>query len=159
MLQTNNDLIKQTIEEYSNTVFRICLMYMRNQLDAEDAFQEIFMKIIEKAPRFNDDEHKKAWIITVASNHCKNLLKKKKYRITIEFNENYLLSNHVDEGNDLLHTIMTLPLNYRNVIYLYYYEGYSTKEISNILNQRDATIRTWLKRARESLKIMIGGCF
>lgn len=159
MLKCQNDYIKETIDNYSNMVYRICLMYLKNQLDSEDAYQEIFIKIIEKSPIFTNENHRKAWIITVTTNHCKNILKKKTYYQTINFDENIITPTNNKEDNDILSIIFTLPLNYRNVIYLYYYEGYSTKEISKILNKREATIRTWLKRARESLKIMMGGIF
>jgi RNA polymerase sigma-70 factor (ECF subfamily) len=77
-------------------------------------------------------------------------LKKRKRESTITFDENYLLKNELKD-EELLPVIFNLPLEYRNVIYLYYYEGYSTKEISSILKRRDATIRTWLKRARERI--------
>ena len=155
----DNNFIKSTIDTYSDMIYRICLLYLKNRLDVEDAYQEIFIKIIEKVPQFINEEHRKAWIITISSNHCKNVLKYKKYRQTSLLDENLVSSNDSNEDKEILKTIFNLPLNYRNVIYLYYYEGYSTREISTILKQRDATVRTWLKRARESLKIMIGGAF
>lgn len=159
MLKCQNEYIKETIDNYSSMVYRICLMYLKNQLDSEDAYQEVFIKIIEKSPNFVNENHRKAWIITVTINHCKNILKKKTYYQTINFDENIITPCETPKNNDILNIIFTLPLNYRNVIYLYYYEGYSTKEISKILNKKESTIRTWLKRARESLKIMMGGCF
>ncbi len=157
MLRDDNNFIKSVIDSYSDTIYRICLVYLKNRLDAEDAYQEIFIKIIEKAPNFNNDNHQKGWLITVTINHCKNLLKKKKYHHTLLLDENLISNKENKENKEILQTIFNLPLNYRNVIYLYYYEGYSTKEISNILQAKESTIRTWLKRARENLKIMLGG--
>ncbi len=159
MLNIDEQHIKETIEKYSDMIYRICLVYLKSSLDAEDAYQEIFIKIIEKVPQFNNENHRKAWIITVTSNHCKNVLRKKTYYRTVSYDENINIISKNQEDKDILSTIFTLPLNYRNVIYLYYYEGYSTKEISKIMQKREATIRTWLKRARESLKILIGGVF
>lgn len=142
--------IKEIMNKYSDMVFRICIIYLRNNADAEDAFQEVFIKIMKYKEKFINNEHEKAWIITVTSNHCKNILRKKKRETTISFDESYF-SNSKSQNEELLPVILNLPLEYRNVIYLYYYEGYSTKEISNILKRRDATIRTWLKRGRERI--------
>lgn len=157
MPKLEDSFIKTTIETYSDMVYRICLLYLKNRLDAEDAYQEVFIKIMEKAPLFKDEEHKKAWIIAVTINQCKNMLKKQKYRYALSLDENLIPCVQENEDKEILHIIFKLPLNYRNVIYLYYFEGYSTKEISVILKQKDTTIRTWLKRARESLKMMLGG--
>lgn len=159
MFDIDNNYIKETIEKYSDMIYRICLMYLRNGLDAEDAYQEIFIKIMEKATKFESDNHQKAWIITVTNNHCKNILRKRNFLKIIPYDENINIPVIDNNDNDILKIIFTLPLNYRNVIYLYYYEGYSTKEIAKMLRIPDATIRTWLKRARESLKILIGGVF
>lgn len=160
MVHINDDCsIRNIIDQYGDMVYRICLVYLKNKTNAEDAFQDVFIKIIEKAPNFVSEEHQKAWIITVTSNHCKNLLKKDKRNITLLFDENILSNNTTNDEQELLPIILNLPLDYRNVLYLYYYEGYSTKEISKLLNKKDATIRTWLKRARESLKIELGGVF
>ncbi|MDD2435666.1 MAG: sigma-70 family RNA polymerase sigma factor [Bacilli bacterium] len=159
MLTMKEKYIKETIEKYSNMIYRICLMYLKNNLDAEDAYQEIFIKIMEKSPIFVNENHQKAWIITVTTNHCKNILKKRTYYKTITYDDNINIPINDKEDKEILSIIFTLPLNYRNVIYLYYYEGYSTKEIAKILHKRESTIRTWLKRARESLKILIGGVF
>ncbi len=158
MLQdVKENFIQTVIDEYSNAVYKLCIIYLKNYHDAEDAVQEVFIKIIEKAPSFSSDGHKKAWIIKVTINHCKNILKRKKHETMLDDN----LASYVEkfDNKEILQSIFDLPLNYRNVVYLYYYEGYSTKEISYILKKRDATIRTWLKRARDSLKEVIGGAY
>ncbi len=159
MLDIDNNYIKKIIEKHSDMVYRICLMYLKNCLDAEDAYQEIFIKIMEKAPKFENDNHQKAWIIKITNNHCKNILRKRNFFQMLTYDDNINIPVTNNNDNEILRIIYTLPLNYRNVIYLYYYEGYSTKEIAKMLHIPDATIRTWLKRARESLKILIGGVF
>ncbi len=159
-LQNHSDVfLKSIIDDYSDMVYRLCLVYLKNRSDAEDAYQDIFVKIINSSFTFNSENHKKAWIIRVSSNHCKNLLKKSNHYQAVSLDENFILSSESSNDEEILQTIFKLPLNYRNVIYLYYYEGYSTKEISMLLRKREATIRTWLKRAREKLKIMLGGVF
>jgi RNA polymerase sigma-70 factor (ECF subfamily) len=154
MLQCNEKTILSIIDRHSNMIYRICFVYLKNKYDAEDAFQEIVIKIMERAPHFQSDEHEKAWIIKVSCNHCKNILKSNAYKMHISLNEDIEVKCKFLD-NTLEH-ILKLPLHYRNVLYLYYYEGYTTKEISSLLKRREATIRTWLKRAREMLKKVIG---
>jgi RNA polymerase sigma-70 factor (ECF subfamily) len=149
--------IHALVETYSNMVYRQCWVYLKNKEDAEDAFQDVFIKIIEKAPPFLSKDHEKAWIIRVTCNHCKNTLRFKKYRSLITYNENIDKIDDKSLESDLLKDILELPLQYRNVLYLYYYEGYNTKEIAHILVKKEATIRTWLKRGREKLKTVLGG--
>ena len=157
MLQVHDEVVETIIDKYSDTIFKICMVYLKNKPDAEDALQEVFVKVIEKAPKFNSDNHQKAWIIRVASNHCRNVLKSKKYRIAVSLDENILADDSSTEDKEILHAIFNLPLDYRKVIYLYYYEGYSTKEIAAITAKRESTIRSNLKRAREKLKQGLGG--
>lgn len=157
MTLITDEQIQGLIEIHSNMVYRLCLIYLKNKEDAEDAFQDIFIKIIEKAPTFLSKEHEKAWIIRVTCNHCKNVLRFMKYRALISYNENIDKIDDKPYDSELLKDILELPLQYRNVLYLYYYEGYNTKEITNILRKKEATIRTWLKRGREKLKILLGG--
>jgi len=155
----NIEVMRNTIDEHSDMVYRLCLVYLRNRFDAEDSYQEVFIKIIEKAPIFINENHKKAWIIRVTSNHCKNIIRSKKIKYEVTLDENQVSYIDKKDDNELMQYILKLPLNYRNVLYLYYYEDYSTKEISSLLKVKDATIRTWLKRARENLKDMMGGVY
>lgn len=154
MLQ-QEDKILQIIDKYSDMIYRICFIYLRNRFDAEDAYQELVIKIMEKAPHFLNDEHEKAWLIKVTSNHCKNMLRSQKIKRYIVLSDD--IAADIPNNDSTLEHILLLPLQYRNVLYLYYYEGYKTKEIAFLLKRREATIRTWLKRARESLKEAIGG--
>jgi RNA polymerase sigma-70 factor (ECF subfamily) len=158
MLQCDENTIIKIIDRHSNMIYRICFVYLKNKYDAEDAFQEVIIKLMERAPHFQNDQHEKAWIIKVSCNHCKNILNYNTSKKHVAFDEDIGLKT-IDTQDNTLEHILNLPLHYRNVLYLYYYEGYSTKEIANILKRRDATIRTWLKRARETLKNIIGdGC-
>jgi RNA polymerase sigma-70 factor (ECF subfamily) len=157
MLQNceEKDILK-IIDKHSNMIYRLCFVYLKNKFDAEDAYQDIFVKIFERAPEFLNDEHEKAWIIKVTSNHCKNILRYNAIKKHVLIDESITASETINE-DDTIKQILKLPLQYRSVLYLYYYEGYSSKEIAGILKKRDATIRTWLKRARERLKDLIGG--
>lgn len=154
LLKEREKDIIQIINTHSNTIYRICYVYLKNKFDAEDAFQELFIKIYEKAPVFLNKEHEKAWIIRVTINHCKNILRYNRLRKCLLLDENIVTIDNPQ--NETLQHILKLSLHYRNVLYLYYYEGYSTKEIALLLKKKEATIRTWLKRARESLKEIMG---
>ena len=154
-LYTNDE----TIEIYNrnvNTVYKICLMYLKNIPDAEDAVQNIFLKLIYGNYRFENLEHEKAWLILTSQNHCKNILKHwwKKQRVDID-NISEISYEENNTFDDIWKQILLLPNKYKIVIYLYYYEGYSTEEISEILNIKSPTIRSQLSTARKKLKIIL----
>lgn len=112
------------------------------------------MKFMEKQPRFNDDEHAKAWLLRVTINLSKNMLKASWRKNKSETEEALYQENQSDE---VLFCVMKLEENYRTVIHLYYYEGYSIKEIASILKLPSATVGTRLKRGRAKLKKMLEG--
>lgn len=150
LLRTDS-CVSEIISKYANLVFRLCIVYLKNNADAEDAFQDIFIKFFEKNPKFNDEEHIKAWLIKCTTNHCKNILGSywNRHRVSID---NVILPIEDKDDDELVKFVMKLPFKYKSVIYLYYYEGYSSLEISKILNIKEATVRTQLKRGRELLK-------
>jgi len=150
LLRTDS-CVSEIISKYANLVFRLCIVYLKNQADAEDAFQDIFIKLYEKNPKFNDEEHIKAWLIKCTTNHCKNILGSywNRFRVSMD---NVELPIEDKEDDELVKFVMKLPFKYKAVIYLYYYEGYNSLEISEILNVKEATVRTQLKRGRELLK-------
>jgi RNA polymerase sigma-70 factor (ECF subfamily) len=131
-------------------------MYLKNIPDAEDAVQNIFLKLIYGNYRFENLEHERAWLILTSQNHCKNILKHwwRKKRVDIDNipEPSYERKNTFD---DIWKQILLLPNKYKIVIYLYYYEGYSTEEISEILNIKSPTIRSQLSTARKKLKIIL----
>ena len=150
LLRTDS-CVSEIISKYANLVFRLCIVYLKNEADAEDAFQDIFIKLFEKNPKFNDEEHIKAWLIKCTTNHCKNILGSywNRFRVSMD---NVILPIEDKEDDELVKFVMKLPFKYKAVIYLYYYEGYNSLEISEILNVKEATVRTQLKRGRELLK-------
>lgn len=150
LLRTDS-CVSEIISKHADLVFRLCLLYLKNRADAEDAFQNIFMKLFEKDLNFNDEEHLKAWLIKCTTNHCKNTLTSYWNRFRVSIDDIVLPIVDKQEG-ELVRYVMKLPLKYKSVIYLYYYEGYSTLEISKILDIKDATVRAHLKRGRELLK-------
>ena len=143
-------------KKYVDTVYRVCYMYYKNKSDTEDAVQTTFIKLLETDKTFNDLEHIKAWLIVTASNICKNSLKHW-YRRLISLNsiENELESK--ENFSNLLESVLKLPTKYKIIIYMYYYEGYNSREIAKLLNKNESTIRTYLKKGRELLKDNLGG--
>ncbi len=139
-------------QRHADTVWRVCYSFMKNHHDAQDLMQETFIRLLRSDVSFKNTEHEKAWLIVTASNLCKNALRHPE-RITEDIDEQYDLSvpERPDEG--LKEAVLGLPPLYQEVIYLYYYEGYSTEEISAMLDTAPSTIRVRLSRARAKLKI------
>ena len=149
--------MKQIIDEYADMVYRIALTRCRCIENAEYVFQEVFMRFSIKNPKFESKEHEKAWLIRVTINLTKNVKESAWNRKVVRLDESIVFNTK--EENDVYSTVCELPQNYRTVIYLFYYEGYKVKEISNILNKNEGTIKTWLFRAREILKEKLEGGF
>lgn len=133
-------------------VYQICMMLMKNRPDAEDAAQNVFRKVMEDPKPFHDPEHEKAWFIVTARNECKNQLKHwwRTKRVGEEDLEH--LTWERPEDGELWEYILSLPEKYRMVLYLHYYQGYSTLETAEILGKNPSTVRTWLVQARWRLK-------
>lgn len=149
--------IEEIVDTYGDIVFRIVLQHMRNEAEAQDVLQEVFMKIIKKAPVFESAQKEKAWILRVAMNTCKDHWKYERLRKHSELLDSYPSYIESDTSFYILPYVLKLPPKYRDVIYLYYYEEYSVKEIADILNRKQSTILTWLKRAKAKLKVQLKG--
>ena len=143
--------LDELLEVYGDTVYRIALQNMGNVYDAQDVSQDVFLRIMKKRPQFTSKAHEKAWILRVTINVCKDCWKYQKLRTTVELQENLAgINEKPDYG--LLYEVMKLPVKYRNVLYLFYYEELSVSMIAEILQKKEATILTWLHRARKQLK-------
>jgi len=145
--------ISDSVQKYRSLVFRVALGYVRNIHDADDVTQNVFVKLMTKGKTFDSAEAEKAWLIRVAVNEAKNLLKSAWFRKTTALDE----SLAVPENHDLhlYDYVKKLKPKYRTVIYLHYYEKYTAKEIAVILKMPQNTVLTQLKRAREQLKTII----
>ncbi|QOR35053.1 sigma-70 family RNA polymerase sigma factor [Clostridium sp. 'deep sea'] len=152
----NINNINKIVEDYSDMVLRLAYMYVKNISDAEDITQEVFIKFFNSKIEFRDKEHIKAWLITVTKNAAKDNVKSWWKRMTSIFEDNFTVTDNYF-GSDVIKQVLDLPLKYRDIIYLYYYEGYSTVEIAKKLSMKEATVRTRLSRGRSLLKIELGG--
>jgi RNA polymerase sigma factor (sigma-70 family) len=150
--------VTRAIDKYADTVQRICYLHTKNEYDSDDIFQNVFLKYMTKSPPFKDEEHEKAWIIRVAINLCKDSFKsffKKNVCPIDEIKE--MSAEETEDLSFVREAVKKLPENYRDVVFLFYYEGYSAIEISSLLKKNVNTIYTWLKRAKDMLKNELGG--
>jgi len=140
-------------------VYRLCFMYVKNTSDAEDAVSTVFLKLIKSRKHFADQEHEKAWLICTARNTCKDLLKHwwRVQRVDLENLPEIPSWDNQEKAEKVLSALLSLPKKYKTVMYLYYYEGYSVKEMSGILLRKESTLQTQLAKGRDLLKIDLGG--
>lgn len=141
--------------KHENRLYRTALAITGNMSDAEDVAQEVFLRAYEKAPEFESEEHEKAWLIRVTVNLCNSRLRSPWRRRTVPLLNTYPASD--PEQHELLEQIMDLPSKYRTVIHLFYYEGYSIVDISELTRQKESTVRSHLTRARQKLKSVLKG--
>ena len=158
LLRTDEEIAK-IYKRHERTVYRVCFAYMKDHAETEDAVQETFFRLIKKAPAFESEEHEKAWLIRTATNVCKNTLKhwwRKRENIEDHYD---LAAQEPAETDDVMTAVTALPEKYKTVVYLYYYEGYSGKEIADILKKPRSTVRNHLHEARAILKERLGEDF
>ncbi len=149
--------LNRAIEEYADTVRRLCMIHLKNYYDTEDIFQNVFLKYVLNSVVFENDEHEKAWFIRVTINACKDLIKSFFRSKTVPLDELLSYSQNIsDDKKIILEAVLSLPLKYKNVVYLHYYEGYTAPEISKILNKNVNTVYTLLKCSKEMLKNKLG---
>lgn len=146
----HHDELKQTILRNSNTVYRLAYAQMKNTSDADDVYQEVFYRYIRKKPFFENQEHKKAWFIRVTVNCCKTSLKSFWKTKVCELDETF--EDTEVEKEDLSFALKKLPKKYSAVLYLFYFEDMSIKEIASALNLKEGNVGVLLSRARQKLK-------
>ena len=142
--------MEEIILRNENSLLRFAVTLMGSVTEAQDIVQDVFLKLVEKRPVFSTPEHETAWLITVTKNLCISRLRSPWYKNSCE-----LLESHPAEDSDqheLVELVQSLPAKYKIVIHLYYFEGYSTKEIAKITKQKESTVRQQMTRARELLK-------
>lgn len=151
-VRPTDDEIESLVNKYSNTLFRLCFTMLGSNADAEDAVSETFLKYITCPREFDGDEHKKAWLIKVAANVCRDMLRFRKRHSCLNFDD---LSDYYasEEDRGILDDVMALPAKYREAIYLFYIEGYKTEEISRLLSVSPAAVRKRLQYGRDILRL------
>ncbi|XID90343.1 RNA polymerase sigma factor [Paenibacillaceae bacterium WGS1546] len=160
LLRTDKELA-ELYQRHADLVYRLCYIYLRNPVDAEDAVQSVFVKLIQSQTVFNDREHEKAWLTVTARNYCKDVLKSwwKTRRVALDALPEVPSWSAAEPSGKVLARLLSLPEKYKTVLYLYYFEGYSVKEIAELLGYNESTIQTQLSRGRKRLKVDLGGNF
>ena len=144
-----------------NRVYRLALVMLGSQSDAEDMVQMVFLKVWEKKISFRDTDHETAWILTATKNQCKDVLKsyERKHCGTLEEMPEPGIASENHMENVVWLALESLEPKYRILLYLYYYEGYTSVEIAGILKKPQSTIRNYLHEARAILKERLGDDF
>ena len=138
-------------------VYRLAMVLMGNISDAEDVTQTVFLKAWEKKPDFRDADHEIAWILTITRNQCKDIHKSfyRRKRADLENAPEPQVTLETQMDSEIWEALQSLAEKYRMVLYLYYYEGYSVRELSVILRRRESTLQTQLATGRKQMKSLL----
>lgn len=150
-MEPENDRQKQEC----TMLVRVAFSYMKNEADAQDAVQETYVRLLERAPDFENGEHRRAWLLRTVINICKDMLKSAWAKHTVGLDnvgEQIFSLPPYGIRDDTFYVVMEMEQRYRVVLYLFYYEGYSIAEIASMLEQPQSTVKTHLKRGREELR-------
>ncbi len=146
--------IEEIVKEYSSMLYRICVVMLGNEADAQDAVQDTICKYLERTKGFRDKEHEKAWLIKVAQNRCRDMRRFHLRHPQVELEE--INADYEDpEYSDVLAELMCLPLAVKAAVYLHYIEGYKTTEVSEILGISVNAVKKRLQRGREMLRLRL----
>lgn len=147
--------IEAAVKDWGDMLFRLSFTMLGNQADAEDAVSETIIKYIEKAPAFADKEHRKAWLIKVASNNCRDMLRADRRRRWVSLEDVTELCRQ-ERDRDVMYELLNLPPKYRLAVYLHYVAGYKTAEMAGMLGISPAAARKRLEYGRKMLKLSMG---
>lgn len=136
---------------YGDSILRLAVSYLHNISDGEDILQDTLIKYIEKKPEFKSDQHEKAWLLRVAGNLSKNKIKHNNVRRSSPLEDEIIYEDNKDL-KFVWEAVKDLPVKYREVIHLFYHEGYQTSEIGLLLDKKESTVRSLLHRGRKVLK-------
>lgn len=149
-----NERATALLDRHGESILRLAYSYLHNQSDAEDILQDTLIQYLRTAPVLESPAHEKTWLLRVAGNLSKNLLRAQGYRQADQLEET-LVAQEREDLSYVWEAVKALPVPYREAIHLFYYEGYSTAQIAQILDQKESTVRSRLKRGREKLKPLL----
>lgn len=146
--------IEEVVTQYSDMLYRICVVMLGNEADAQDAVQDTLCRYLERAGEFADREHEKAWLIKVAQNRCRDMRRFNLRHPRIDIEE--ITASYEDpEYSEVLTELIRLPLSVKTAVYLYYIEGYKTAEVSEIMGISVNAVKKRLQRGREMLRLKL----
>ncbi|MCL1873792.1 MAG: sigma-70 family RNA polymerase sigma factor [Clostridiales bacterium] len=141
---------------YSDTVYKIALARTGNRNDADDIFQEVFLRLVKHINKISSEEHMKSWLIRVTINCCKNHFRSwRNNTVSLSDLNAELTVDFTPEESGIYQAVLRLPAKYRDVVHLFYYEELPIKEISEILKRKESTVKSQLSRGREKLKSIL----
>ncbi len=148
--------IEKMVLTYSDMLYRICVVMLGNDADAQDAVQDTFCRYLERPAKFADREHEKAWLIRVATNRCRDMLRFRLRHPKVDLEE--ITAGYEDpEYSEVLAELMKLPLPVKSAVYLYYIEGYKTAEVAELLKISTNAVKKRLQRGRKMLRLTLDG--
>ena len=145
------DDLEKVMNTYGNMLFRLCIVMLENSTDAEDALQEVMLKYYRKSPAFTDEEHRKAWLLTVASNQCKDMLRFRAKHPLTEDTDIYEYKSTYSEDSGILDALMTLPEKFKLVLILHYVEEYPVTDIAHMIGKTPSAVKMRLQKGRKLL--------
>ena len=156
-MRANDSSAEQVFRQYGDMVYRLAFARLRSRADADDVLQEVFLRYLRAAPACHDEDHRKAWLLRTTINCCHTLAGSAWRRHTAALPDTVVAAP--TEPSGVYEAVMSLPANYRTVVHLYYYEDYAVAEIAALMGRKEATVKTWLHRARARLRDLLKGEF
>lgn len=144
--------IREAVIKYSDMLYKICIVILCNEQDVQDAIQDTFCRYLEKKPDFRDEEHEKAWLIRVATNICRDMIRFRirHPKISIDELENSLAA---PEQKETLKELLELPVKQKTAIYLHYVEGYQIREVADIMGTTEGAVKMQLQRGKQQIRL------
>ena len=160
MTDTEKQYFSDMYEKFAKPVYGVCLLYLKNKEDAEEAVTESFIRLMESNKDFENDDHAKAYLMKTSVNICKNILKSA-WRRNVVHDEDIMAYMTTEEEKGIMEDVLLLPPKYRIIIYMHYYQGYKAQEIADILNISLSAVLSRLSRGRGKLKEILteGGIY
>ena len=146
--------VEELVDEYSNMLFKICLVILCNEWDAQDVIQDVFCRYLEYDPVFHDKEHEKAWLIKVAVNRCRDIHRFRLRHPQVDLEE-VTAYCEIPEQSEVLRSLAKLPESLKSAVYLHYIEGYKMAEIGKMLGISSNAVKKRLQRGRDILKLTL----
>lgn len=151
-----NGRAEMILTRFGDSILRYAYTYLHNMSDAEEVLQDTLVQFLKTAPEFESENHEKAWLLRVAANFSKNRIRYNKLRETDELNDE-LVAEEREDLSFVWEAVKSLPVKYREVIHLFYHEGYQTAQFAKVLGRNESTVRSDLRRGREKLKEVLKG--
>lgn len=157
MKELNDGEARRLVETYADMILRLSYAYLKSTQDAEDICQTVFLKLLTSGKEFDTQDHERAWLMRTAINACKDELRAFR-RKAVPLDCLAETAAPADPESDTLDAVLSLPQKYREAVYLFYYEGYSIKEIAKILHRSESAVSAHLSRGRKQLhEKLLGG--